>query len=89
MFLFTNDFTGHETTANSLTTFCYNMVLHEDVQENIVDEIREAMENNGNKITYGSLEEMKYLEAAINENLRLNGPVTLHVRTCTKDCEVK
>ena len=65
------------------------MVQHEDVQENIVDEIREAMENNGNKITYGSLEEMKYLEAAINENMRLNGPVTMHVRTCTKDCEVR
>ena len=31
---------------------------------------------------------MHYLEAAINENLRLNGPANDNVRLCTKDCEV-
>ena len=32
---------------------------------------------------------MEYLEAFINENLRLHPPVVNQVRTCTKDCEVK
>ena len=31
---------------------------------------------------------MHYLEAAINENLRLNGPLNDNVRMCTKDCEI-
>jgi cytochrome P450 len=31
---------------------------------------------------------MHYLEAAINENLRLNGPANDNVRICSKDCYV-
>ena len=36
-----------------------------------------------------SISEMEYLEAFINENLRLHPPIVNQVRTCTKDCEVK
>ena len=72
-----------------MTTFCYNLALHEDIQDRIVEDIREAMDNHDGEITYASVECMKYLEAAINENLRMNGPALLHARTCVKDCEVQ
>ena len=81
-------FIGHETTANTLSTLCYNLCKYEDIQERVHEEIEEAKEKHGGKITYESLEDLKYLEATLNENLRLNGPVGFHLRTCTKDCEV-
>lgn len=86
----TNGFTylGHETTANTLSTLAYNLCEHEDIQERIHQEILNAKESHGGKITYEALDDLKYLEATINENLRINGPVLFHMRTCTKDCEV-
>ncbi len=40
------------------------------------------------KIDQSNISEMTYLDAVINEDLRLNCPVTLHTRVCVKDCEV-
>jgi len=47
------------------------------------------MTSSGGKIDHETISQMHYLEAAINESLRINGPVTDSVRLCVKDCEVQ
>ena len=57
-------------------------------QDKIFEEIQEAMEACGGKIDHETITQMHYLEAAILENLRLNGPVNDNMRLCSKDVEI-
>ena len=79
---------GYETTANTLSTLTYNLAKYPEAQQTIYEEISEVMENNGGVIDHETINQMEYLDAALQENLRLNGPVTNHFRLCNKDCEV-
>lgn len=79
---------GYETTANTLSTFCFNMARFPDCQEKLHEEINETIENHNGKLDHDTIGDMEYLDAALSENLRLNGPVLIHLRTCTKDCEI-
>jgi cytochrome P450 len=42
----------------------------------------------GGKVDYETLTQLHYLEAAILENLRLNGPANDNFRMCSKDIEI-
>ena len=59
------------------------------LQERLYQEVSDAVEEHGGKVDHETIVEMKLLESAINENLRLHGPATMHLRTCAKDTEVK
>uniref|UniRef100_V5GLK3 Putative cytochrome p450 cyp3/cyp5/cyp6/cyp9 subfamily n=1 Tax=Ixodes ricinus TaxID=34613 RepID=V5GLK3_IXORI len=63
---------GSDTVTITLTWTAYCLALHPECQEKIIEEIDNAVKQNG--ITYESLKEMPYLEAAINETLRLHTP---------------
>jgi hypothetical protein len=52
------------------------------------DEVREIMARHDGEINHETIEKMEYLEATINENLRMNSPALLHFRDCSKDTEV-
>jgi cytochrome P450 len=54
----------------------------------VLDEVKEVMARHDGKINHETIEEMEYLEATINENLRMNSPILLHLRVCSKDTEV-
>lgn len=79
---------GFETTANTLCTLCYNLAKNPDIQDKVYEEIASVMEGHGNRIDHETISEMKYLDAAIQEDLRRLGPVIMHLRSCVKDCEV-
>ena len=79
---------GNETSANCLATLTYHLAKNPEVQERLFQEIRSAMEKNGGRIDHEAIAEMPYLEAALEENMRINGPVTEQIRLCTKDCQV-
>lgn len=79
---------GFETTANNLTLTSYHLAKHPNIQEKLFNDIKSAMNRHGGTLSYEAITDIEYLDAVINENLRLNGPVLFHVRTCTKDCEV-
>ena len=79
---------GYETTANTLSTFSYHLAKNPKIQQTIFEEICEVMERHDGKIDHETINDMEYLDAALQENLRINGPVTLHFRFCNKDCEV-
>jgi cytochrome P450 len=79
---------GFETTANTLSTLCHTFAKYPEVQNRVLDEVREVMARHDGKINHETIEEMEYLEATINENLRMNSPALLHIRVCSKDTEV-
>ncbi|XP_059085586.1 probable cytochrome P450 6d4, partial [Tigriopus californicus] len=79
---------GFETTANTLSTLCYNLAKHPEIQDKVREEITNVIYECDGRIDYDSVQGMKYLEACIHENLRMYPPVTLHIRQCTKDTEV-
>ena len=79
---------GHETTMNALSTLSYNLAKHPQVQEKLYDEVLEVLNANNGRLDHETIGDMAYLDAVINENLRLNGPATNHFRNCNKDTEV-
>ncbi len=56
------------------------------LQEQVYQEIAEALQNKN--FDYEVVSGMKYLNACIKENLRINGAVVMQTRVCTKDTEV-
>jgi cytochrome P450 len=80
---------GHETTATTLTWFLFYVGHHPEVQAKIqqeLDEIYESKESGEDEgITLNDLRSMKYLEAAINESLRLTASVPIFSRTADAD----
>ncbi|XP_059085965.1 probable cytochrome P450 6a18 [Tigriopus californicus] len=80
---------GFETTASTLATLCYNLANHPEIQDRLRAEINTVIDEHDGRIDYDSVHHMKYLEACINENLRLIPPVYFHLRQCTKDTEIK
>lgn len=79
---------GFETTSNTLSTFAYNMTKYPNIQQQVYEEIRRVVDNNNGNIDHETICEMQFLDAVLDENLRLNGPVTVQSRVCTQDCEV-
>ena len=52
-----------------MTTLCYNLAVHKNVQEKLIEEI-DSIET----IDHDTITDLHYLEAAINENLRMYPP---------------
>ncbi|CAN7949287.1 unnamed protein product [Ixodes pacificus] len=66
---------GSDSVTLTLTWTAYSLALHPECQEKVIEEIDNAVKQNG--VTYDSLKDMPYLEAAINETLRLYTPDSL------------
>ncbi|GIX91466.1 cytochrome P450 3A11 [Caerostris darwini] len=62
---------GFDVTTSLLSHICYRLAMHQDYQDMVVDEMNEALSNNNGNICYEALAEMKYMDAAINECLRM------------------
>lgn len=65
---------GQETSASSLVTTMYQLGKHPDIQHKAYEEVM-AVCGGGGDIQEEHLHEMKYLEAIINESLRILSPV--------------
>jgi len=78
---------GFETTSNTLSTLCYNLVKNEEVMERLVQEIDEALERFDGKVDHETIADMPYLEACIKEDLRMFPPVARNDRVSVKAWE--
>ncbi|XP_063270165.1 cytochrome P450 3A9-like [Prinia subflava] len=80
-------FAGYEPTGNSLSFLAYELALHPDVQEKLLQEIDTVLPNKA-PLTYEAITKLEYLDMTVSETLRfypLGGRIE---RTCKRDVEI-
>ncbi|XP_021267691.1 cytochrome P450 3A9-like [Numida meleagris] len=80
-------FAGYEPTSNTLCYLAYQLALHPDVQQKVVNEIDTVLPNKA-PLTYEAIMQLDYLDMAVNETLRLYPLGGRLERTCKKDVEI-
>ncbi|KAI7815653.1 cytochrome p450, partial [Rhyzopertha dominica] len=79
-------FAGHDTVSSALSFLLYEVARHTDVQEKIVDELKETFGNDfSTDLSYEGIKRMQYLSCVIKEALRLYPPVPVMERGITDD----
>jgi cytochrome P450 len=71
-------FAGSETTTSALTAIIRSLVQHKGVLHRLTAEIRETFQNESD-ITVASTGNLPYLNAVINEGMRLCPPVVVGI----------
>lgn len=82
-------FAGFHTSSTALAFAVYELARHQGIQERVREEIVSAKEGNGGVIDYDLLNSLTYLEAVINETLRMYPPLIESERECTEDYVLK
>ncbi|ORZ25556.1 cytochrome P450 [Absidia repens] len=79
---------GRDTTAQTLSWLLYNVMLHPEVEEKLVQEIRthvpEELEQDSPAL-YEAIKDMKYAYAVLYETLRLHPSVPVNQKQALKD----
>jgi cytochrome P450 family 6 len=61
---------GFETSSNTMTFCLFELVSNPDIQEKLPQEVKDILDKYDNKLTYGGVIEMHYMEKVINGNIR-------------------
>ncbi|XP_068063231.1 cytochrome P450 3A9-like [Anomalospiza imberbis] len=80
-------FAGYEPTSNTLGFLAYELAMHPDVQENVLQEIDTVLPNKA-PLTYEAITKLEYLDMTVNETLRIYPLGGRIERTCKKDVEI-
>lgn len=75
---------GYETTSSLLFWASYALMSNPEIQDKLYDQVKRAKEESGN-LDYETLSSIKYLDAFIDETLRMYPPVTIIMRLCIED----
>ncbi|GIY54433.1 cytochrome P450 3A41 [Caerostris darwini] len=67
---------GYETTSTALAYTAYLLAKHQDVQDNLFQEIKELIER-GQKLEYATVNKLPYLDKVLSESMRIHPPVHL------------
>lgn len=79
---------GHETTSSLLTFMTYSLAINPQVQKKLRSEICEAVARDSGELKYETLMTLPYLDAVVNESLRMYPPAFKVERTVTRDTEL-
>ncbi|XP_060755323.1 cytochrome P450 3A30-like isoform X1 [Neoarius graeffei] len=80
-------FAGYETSSSTLSFLFYNLATNPETMKKLQEEIDQTFSNKA-EIDYDSVMNMDYLDAALNESLRLF-PIALRLeRVCKKTVEI-
>ncbi|KAI4881998.1 hypothetical protein NFI96_023571 [Prochilodus magdalenae] len=80
-------FAGYETTSTSLSFFFYNVATNPETMKRLQEEIDQTFPNKA-PAQYDTVMNMEYLDAALNESLRLYPPGIRLERVCKKTVEI-
>ncbi len=69
---------GYDTSSNVLGLTCYNLAVHPEAQERVIEEISQVC-SSSDSVTYEEIQKMHYLEGCVSETLRLYPPGILTV----------
>ncbi|KAM3960575.1 cytochrome P450 9e2-like [Aphomia sociella] len=76
---------GFETVSSAMAFALYELTVNPDVQNKLVQEIREHNSKNGGKFDFDSIQKMVYMDMVVSEVLRLWPPGLALDRMCIKD----
>lgn len=79
---------GFETSASTMTFALFELATHPQIQEKLRKEIIEVLAKHDGKMTYDTLNEMKYLSQVIDETLRMHAPAQALQRVCVSDYKI-
>jgi len=75
---------GFETTATTLTTLSLKLATHPEVQTKLLKEVDDYYNRHEGKLEHETIGELTYLQACINETLRMHAPLVRLERVCQK-----
>ncbi|XP_019616693.1 PREDICTED: cytochrome P450 3A24-like [Branchiostoma belcheri] len=79
---------GYDTTANTISLTAYNLAVHQEVQDRVIDEVNTVSQKRG-QLDYEAVNEMHYLDMCVSETLRMFPAAQRFDRVCKEDTEVK
>jgi len=77
-------FAGYATTANGLTSCCFMLARHPEVQEKLHDLIMSKIDEYGD-ICHDLVQSIPYVDHVMNEVLRMHSPAPILERQCNKE----
>nr|CAH7766314.1 unnamed protein product [Callosobruchus chinensis] len=75
---------GYETSSTVMAMLLFELASHRDIQDKLRSEILANKKLRTEKISYEQVQNMRYLDACFNENLRRHSIVSTLGKTCTK-----
>lgn len=75
---------GTETSSIALSYAMYELARNPHIQEKLFDNIVDKLGVDEGKWNADTLQDMVYLEAVLHESMRLNSPLPVITRRCTK-----
>ncbi|XP_076381351.1 cytochrome P450 9e2 [Megalopta genalis] len=81
-------FGGFESTSVLMCFAAYEVGINPKIQEKLQEEIDDVLEKCNGEVTYEAINDMKYLDAIINEALRMYPVIVAVDRACTKSFEL-
>jgi cytochrome P450 family 6 len=83
-------FAGFETSSATMSFCLYELCKNLDVQRKVQNELDEEFANDEEfyNSSYESFNNLKYLEACVDETLRMYPPLSILFRTCTKNFNI-
>lgn len=80
---------GFETTTNLMQMTCYELANNENVQNELAREIEKVnLELSGKRVSFETLDKMRFLNCVVMETLRLWPPSFTIDRSCNSDCKL-
>ncbi|XP_073821142.1 uncharacterized protein [Musca autumnalis] len=79
---------GFETSSTAMSHLLFELARNEEVQEKLRKHITETLKQHNNELSYEALMDMKYLDQAITETLRMYPAVAYLQRVALEDYKV-
>jgi len=79
---------GFDSLSSAMCFMTYHVGVNPDVQSKLKEEIDDVLRQTNSKPTYDVIKRMKYLDAVVNESLRLYPIASLLDRKCVKETEL-
>ncbi|RLU15592.1 hypothetical protein DMN91_012586 [Ooceraea biroi] len=81
-------FGGYDTTSTAMSFVAYEIATNPEVQKKLQEEIDQVVKESNGEVTYETINRLEYLNAVINEGLRLYPPVAFLERICDNTYEL-
>nr|CAD7266681.1 unnamed protein product [Timema shepardi] len=78
----------YETSSTTISCCLHELAVNPDIQERLRKEVDTVLINHGGQITYEDLQELKFMDAVVDETLCKYPPVGSLARFCTKACQI-